>query len=614
MVVRSNMPRKSGILIDVIQKRYLFQNFRQNFKPFKEHDDAFHHEYSIRPDTFAFKVSAANETTRSLTKRDNNKQDKHEPKAHPFQKNATEGDKFNIVDFIYKNSTNYPFDTKSPQEVYNEYPTTNSEKLARSKTRPKKVKMSASDFIEDSLYNPHYGYFSKKVEIFHPDKPFEYNNIKDVDEFMDNWQNAYKKYDEIDPRISNIKQQYDDILVENESKIKSKFALRAQSLYKEELIKSSAPSARQTKRSLQLWHTPTELFQPYYGEALARYILVNYKLNGNFPYNDLLIYEIGGGNGTLMCNILHYIKENEPEVYLRTKYRIIEISDQLVAKQTKNLLSSKLMEQGLDSKKFEIINKSIFKWDHVVEEPCFLIALEVFDNFAHDLIRYDNNTGVPYEGKVLIDKHGDFYEFFTPELSYYSNAYLQLRENSKYSVLNQSNTMYGKYETFKSIIPFLTNKDKIHPLYHSTSKLSLKNSILPFKDNLTPGEFIPTRLLQFFQVLNHKFPQHSLISSDFHYLPKAIEGYYNAPVVQTVLGDKMIDISTYMSYQGYFDIMFPTNFDIASEMYKQVTKKISRVETHKEFLEQWADLDLTSTKTGENPMLDFYKNVSFMVS
>ena len=88
----------------------------------------------------------------------------------------------------------------------------------------------------------------------------------------------------------------------------------------------------------------------------------------------------------------------------------------------------------------------------------------------------------------------------------------------------------------------------------------------------------------------------------------------NGPVVQTVLQNRTVDVSTYMCYQGYFDIMFPTDFGVSSDIYKQLTGKVPRVESHKEFLSQWADLDATTTKAGENPMLDFYRNVSFMVS
>lgn len=590
--------------------RSLFnQSNKNSLVKFNEKDNSFEHEYSIRPDTFAFKVSAAQERSRSL---DNSKVNitPTENKISPFQR--LKSNNFNVLDFIYRNSTNYPFDDKSPQEVFNEYPSTNSQRLSRSPTRPRKVKMPVSDFIEDSLYNPHYGYFTREVEIFHAEKPFDYNNIEDVDGFLENWQQAYAKYDETEISPENKRKELISPDKQNYADPKSKFASASLKLYNEE--KQNTKPLQSNKRSLQLWHTPTELFQPYYGEAIARYLLTNYKLNGHYPYHDLIIYEMGGGNGTLMCNILNYIKNNDRDVYKRTQYKIIEILSQLAVKQYSSALKSKLVKQGLDSTKCEIINRSIFKWDKIIEEPCFFLALEVFDNFAHDLIRYDNKTGEPHEGHVLIDKKGDFFEFFTPELNYYTNAYLTLRENGNYSFLKESTTIRGKLQAAKSLIPFLPNKDKIHPLHLERNKLHFEGSIMPFKDNLSPGEFIPTRLLQFFQLLNHKFPNHSLIASDFNQLPNGIKGYYNSPVVQTVLKDKMVDVTTYMTHQGFFDIMFPTDFNVNGDIYKQITGKVPSVELHREFLQQWSDIDSTTTKNGDNPMLDFYTNVSFMTS
>lgn len=592
-------------------RRTLFKNIKnapklKNLPKFKEEVDTKHHEYSIRPDTFAFKVSA------DLTSVVGKDHPSGLQREHPLQKDKrSESSTFNVLEYIYKNATNYPFHNHSPQDVFDRYPMTNSSRLGRLQHRPKKVKMIVSDFIEDSLYNPNYGYFSKEVEIFHNDKPFDYNNIEDVDDFMDAWQKAYSKYDEINPP-QQIVDPFKEFGESSESSSKLVFAKHAKNIQRQDLVATGGPA--KTKKSIQLWHTPTELFSPYYGEALARYIVVNYKLNGSYPYDDLIIYEMGGGNGTLMCNILNYIKTNEPDIYKRTQYKIIEISSQLALKQFSLAMKQKLLAQDLDSEKLEIINKSIFKWDKTVEQPCFFIALEVFDNFAHDLVRYDATTGEPYEGYVLIDDEGDFYEFFAPELSYYTNAFLHLRENGKYPILQQAETIAGRAKKLATLVPFLTNKDSIHPLLHSSAKLSLKNKIVPLKDNLTPGEFVPTRLLQFFQILKYRFPNHSLVSSDFSSLPNSIKGYYNAPVVQTVIQDKMVDVSTYMCHQGYFDIMFPTDFNLASDMYRKVTGKLAKVELHQEFLDQWADVELTTTKKGENPMLDFYKNVSFMVS
>lgn len=609
-------------------KRNLFKKIK--LAPFKIEADSAHHEYSITPESFAFKVHAnqglgmakggqsPQESQKTLSKSDDTveKSEFIPTSDNPLLKGSKKG--VNLIEAIYKNATNYPFAKQSPQDVFQSYPSTNSARMALSKQRPHRTKMLVSDFIEDSLYNPNYGYFSKEVEIFHTDKPFDYNNFKDADEFMDSWKAAYSKYDEAQSSHSAKENHFQDYHSETPPETKktgkpeTRLAKYAHAVQKQDMV--AAGQFPKSKKSLQLWHTPTELFSPYYGEAIARYIIVNYKLNGCYPYEDLIIYEMGGGNGTLMCNILNYIKTTEPDIYNRTQYKIIEITSQLALKQLSLALNQKLVSRGLDTTKLEIYNKSIFDWKQTVEEHCYFIALEVFDNFSHDLVRYDATTGVPYEGHVLVDKLGDFYQFYTPELSYHTDLFLQLRENGSYPILPQAQSMSGRLKQLASMIPFNPQVDKIHPLLHSPSKLKLKNRFYPMKDNLTPGEFIPTRLLQFFRILKHRFPEHSLICSDFHSFSNTIPGYHNAPVVQTVLKDRMVDVSTFMCHQGYFDIMFPTDFNLAQDLYRQVTGKLAKVEHHSEFLEQWADVEATTTKRGENPMLAFYKNVSFMVS
>lgn len=679
-------------------RRALFQNARLPKSPFKEETSSEAHEYSIGPEVFAFKVvdltvalnspssgarakyaarrvdpGAGKEAGRSAEERPEKSEERSEerpekledrPEGRPekFEDRPDERPekspeakwpwkRFNVIDYVYRNATNYPFLQQTPQQVFDQYPKTNSARLARHKTRPRKTKMLVSDFIEDSLYNPHYGYFSKEVEIFHNEKPFDYSNIEDTDQFMLAWEAAYLRYDRHPgpadsavPPTATSQRPADSRLVPNPVHLparatptpatpvplhargavpssqshkasktppkKPKMARYAQQILSQDHAAVPFPKNR---KSTQLWHTPTELFLPHYGEALARYILVNYKLN-HYPYQDLVIYEMGGGNGTLMCNILNHIQKHEPDIYARTQYKIIEISSQLALKQYSQALQRKLVTNGLDSTKLQIINKSIFKWDTTVDSHCYFIALEVFDNFAHDLVRYDNATGIPHEGHVLVDGKGDFYQFFTPQLSHYTNALLRMREHGHYPVLPRLDTLHGQWQRLKSIIPFVTNKDAIHPLLHSSTKLHWANKLNPLKDNLSRGEFIPTRLLHFFQVLKHRFPNHSLISSDFHSLPNTMPGYYNAPVVQTVIQDRMVDVSTYMCHQGYFDIMFPTDFNLASDLYRLSTNKHPKVELHREFLEQWADIDAIATRKGEHPMLDFYKNVSFMTS
>ena len=323
----------------------------------------------------------------------------------------------------------------------------------------------------DSLYNPNYGYFSKQVVIFSPGVPFNFNSMKDEPEFL-----------------KTLGQRYTDF---------------------EDALDEKDPNDTR-----QLWHTPTELFRPYYGEALARYLVTNYKLS-HHPYHDLIIYEMGAGNGTLMLNILDYIRDVEPDVYTRTKFKVIEISAALASLQTSQLGRSASARGHADH--IEIINRSIFDWKTYVPAPCYFLALEVFDNFAHDSIRYNPRTEEPLQGTVLIDNDGEFYEFYSPHIDPIASRFLRVRNAACSQQFN-------------------------HPLQGPKMWRNLKSK-LPFAPNLTEPEYIPTRLMQFFDILHKFFPLHRLLTSDFHYLPDTIKGL-NAPVVQTRYKRRVVLVRT----------------------------------------------------------------------
>ena len=336
----------------------------------------------------------------------------------------------------------------------------------------------------DSLYNPNYGYFPKQAVIFNPGRPFDFNDMADEPEFQKQLGQRYTAF--------------------------------------EDALDGDMPN-----ESRQLWHTPTELFRPHYGEAIARYMVTNYKYI-HFPDHDLLIYELGAGNGTLMLNILDYIRDLEPDIYERTKFKIIEISSSLASLQTKQLMRTASTRGHAEH--VEIINKSIFSWDTLVPAHCFFLALEVFDNFAHDSIRYDPFTEQPLQGTVLIDNSGDFYEFYTENIDSEALRCLEARD-------------------------IACSEPYDHPL-KTPRFLRRLRSKLPFAPNLTPPEWIPTRLMQFFEVLMQYFPRHRLVASDFHTLPNAIKGY-NAPVVQTRYQRRTVPASTpYVSkvFSPFFDI------------------------------------------------------------
>ena len=350
--------------------------------------------------------------------------------------------------------------------------------------------------LSDALYNPNYGYFSKEAVIFSSGEPFNFNQMSSEPEF---YKLLGQRYTEFEDKL--------DLKAKNDTR--------------------------------QLWHTPTELFRPYYGEAMARYLVENYKLT-HHPYHDLIVYEMGAGNGTLMINILDHIRDMYPEVYERTKFKVIEISSALAALQTSQFTRTADARGHLDH--VEIINKSIFQWNTYVPEPCWFLALEVFDNFPHDCIRYDPITEEPHQGFVLIDNEGEFYEFYTRQIDPIANRFLRVRHAA----------CTHPYD---------------HPLGGFRFVRYLK-SRMPFTGNLTEPEYIPTRLMQFFDVLHRYFPLHRLLTSDFHSLPDTTKGF-NAPVVQTRYKRRTVPVTT--PFVRIFSL--PASF---AHVYSQLSNQFSR--------------------------------------
>ena len=380
--------------------------------------------------------------------------------------------------------------------------------------------------------------------------------------------------------------------------------------------------------------------------------LVSEYLLKYFPYEDLTIYEIGAGNGTLARDILDCLREEYPEVYDRTRYNIIEISGNLASMQRKLLCKAHPC--------VTITHKSIFHWSEMEPAPCFFLAMEVIvsssstraihianllkDNFAHDVLRYDLRTLEPYQGLVTIDKNGDFGTYYTRVTDPLISSFLALRRR-------------------------LMHPPPLSRILSTSATLRKVYTSLPFAPNLSPPEFIPTRLLTLLRTLRRYFPRHRLLLSDFSSLPDAMPGVC-APVVQTRVRGTAVPCETFLVKQGYFDIFFPTDFNKLRDMYEHVlTEPISPgpldneselrvtplapsisplsagadffssytphgrrkpvdgvpstsglpvgehksgVFTHAEFMETYAELDKTTLRNGENPLVEFYQNVKFL--
>lgn len=215
---------------------------------------------------------------------------------------------------------------RPPAMPVSEYARLDAARAARCTEPPTGVQMLTRDFVADALYNPQYGYFSKRANIFRWDEPPNFTSMKDELDFMD----------------------------------------RVAALYAQLEPKSAHLTIEGTQ---QVWHTPVELFRPWYGHAVAKYIVSKHREQ---PGKDLVIFEVGGGNGTMMANIMDFIRDNEPELYPRTRYTIIEISEQLSRQQAKLLAEARAKHTRVS-----LVNKSIFDWNETVSDECFFIASEV---------------------------------------------------------------------------------------------------------------------------------------------------------------------------------------------------------------------------------------------
>lgn len=73
-----------------------------------------------------------------------------------------------------------------------------------------------------------------------------------------------------------------------------------------------------------------------------------------------------------MLDSLKYLREEHPEVFERTKYRIIEISPALA-----KIQRGRAESEGLGDR-VEVINEDVMRWKGGGNEACFVVALEVF--------------------------------------------------------------------------------------------------------------------------------------------------------------------------------------------------------------------------------------------
>jgi len=342
------------------------------------------------------------------------------------------------------------------------------------------------------------------------------------------------------------------------------------------------------------WHTPAEILRPFYGRAIARCALEALDRK-DLGVGGLTIVEAGGGNGTLMRTILDHLREDTEAVYDRTSYHCVDISDAMLGRQRQQA------SDGGHSDRVHFHHSSFLTWDGVkrglLKQPgqaVVVLATEVLDNLAHDKVVYGQD-GSCFETRVRVEPSGHMHEEFLPVQDPLVLDCLAHMPRPTLAAASSPSSWFGRL--FARAVP------------------------------AAKEAFVPTGALQFLRAVQQIAPDR-LILADFHSLPDTIDQVSrsgsrvpNAPVVQRRSpsgGSGSVACSTYLVPMGHYDIFFPTDFGWLQRVHNARPHQLApQVLNQPDFLRRFLspqDLLLGQTRSGFNPLLEDYLNVSFFMT
>jgi len=406
--------------------------------------------------------------------------------------------------------------------------------------------MLVRDFIHKSLYNQQNGYFSSGEPIIEPSVRLHFKQMIGRDDYEKSIAKLYSN---------------------NNNK----------------------------SRSSSHWLTPVEIFQPYYSQAICRW------MTSSFKSKPLVIYEVGGGNGTNALHILDFIKLQRPDLYKTVKYNLVEISPTLASKQRVLLQPH--------AEKVHVINADFLSWKQHEKDPCVVMALEVLDNLPHDKLISDGSRDFTNWKQVSIslDDAGKFLEHEEP-----------LKDD-----LALEAAKFFCIPPAEKKLPFTWRPSELFQRAISARVKEKRRRFEMSKNPQRQAVFVPSGAIKMMRNLRDYFPNHRLILADFDFLPLgdvneqsedllgSLRGCMNSPIVASPLRDH----GTYLAEESA-DIMFQTNFDALKNAWEHIVQRKSssqpQIWSSQGFFTRYAKLEETETRNGFNPLLEDFVNTSVL--
>ncbi len=333
------------------------------------------------------------------------------------------------------------------------------------------------------------------------------------------------------------------------------------------------------------WLTPAELFRPHIGRSIASYIVE--RLEEKQWHGDVTLVELGGGTGSLACDILQWLKEHRIDVYDSCKYISIDISENLAAMQQR-----RVHEHGHGDAFHSHVGDACHQetWKKSVgNRECFIIGMEVLDNLPHDkVVAMDKGGGEMIWMETCVGEEELFRPVSDDLIKRVLDIYLRMRES--------------------------------HPSQSSVASPvvdAVFNWLLDVQGVPEPI-FLPTSACLLFDTIHATVPKHEMILSDFDHLPDVLVPGENAPLVSSTKDGKTRDWGTLFAPFGSADIFFPTNFELLKKMYqseKKVTHDNVQYEKAEAFFKRYVpDISQAATQSGFVPLIEDYSNTSFFLT
>ncbi|GMH37817.1 hypothetical protein BSKO_05690 [Bryopsis sp. KO-2023] len=441
------------------------------------------------------------------------------------------------------------------------------------------------DYLKDCLYAENEGYFSKHAKIG-PDNegnqtPLEFPSL----------------FDEMDYR------------------------LKVNELY---------------KKGHGAWLTPVEIFRPWYGKAIAKHILNKCYSIGSGP---LEIFEIGGGSGTCMVDVINHIQETEPKLLKTMKYTILEISQQLAAIQRKRAVN-----ESLPAGCWEILNLDGLAIDRILSNSgnASVIALEVLDNLPHDKVIFDS-SGEPWQcvvtprsqqeakegwktSRELLNPILFWGESKTIESDTLAERFEKVSDDLILHCLNilEDKGLYRKgkysgnldYQTWNQALHFIRRK----LLRAENCSFQWTKTGVPTASSAVGAKmgsvYLPTGQIRLLEMLARCIPDHNIVLADFDAVPGSVVPGANGPAVQVTTQGVIQEMDNYLiAKPGSADIFFPTDFMALSRAYERIVGRPASVVSPGEFFSDFDDvIKGSTTHSGYCPLVEDYVNTAFLVT